>query len=510
MHFAKKSKTILGPICCVFALAATFSSALADDLFTYTDPATTMRSDVRVASVPTPTPQSTPHSTYLPASPPQQVVTQYFPPAMAAEASPTSTGLPQTTSTYQSDAVHQPNTTYSSHTNYQMHNVYQPTTTAYESSVADQIGEHQLGTQCSCARCQRTRLRESESFPKLFAINQGFGPSRCTEECWDSPNSPPFNVYGPGEYAGPARIQRIPEYRLRSGDAVEMTFMLVPMRTQGEYRLVVGDELIIESEQDEALNRGDFTQGIQVQPDGTITLRYIGQVHAAGQTINQLRELINEKYTGLYKEPEVDVTPLRTGTAAMQIRDAVTGSGGFAGQQLVQTITPSGEIRLPRLGSVQAQGLTLDELKVEINTRYQAIVGGLEIEPALQAQAPHQIFVLGEVATPGRFDLNNSPTSVLGAVALAGGHVSGANLRQIVIFRRGEAYELMSTTLDLRGAILGKRSNPTDEIWLRDGDVIVVPSTPIRLINNLVRQVFTEGIYGVLPTTFQLGSDTSF
>lgn len=289
-----------------------------------------------------------------------------------------------------------------------------------------------------------------------------------------------------------------------------MTFMLTPMRSQGEYRLVVGDELIIESEQDEALNRGDFTQGIQVQPDGTITLRYIGQIYAAGQTVNQLRTLINDKYSDLYKEPEIDVTPLRTGTAAKQIRDAITGSGGFAGQQLVQTITPSGEIRLPRLGSVQAQGLTLDELKAEINMRYQAIVGGLEIEPALQSQAPHQIFVLGEVGTPGRFDLNNSPTSVLGAVALAGGHLSGANLRQIVIFRRGEAYELMSTTLDLRGAILGRRANPTDEIWLRDGDVIVVPSTPIRLINNLVRQVFTEGIYGVLPVTFQLGEASSF
>ena len=84
---------------------------------------------------------------------------------------------------------------------------------------------------------------------------------------------------------------------------------------------------------------------------------------------------------------------------------------------------------------------------------------------------------------------------------MAGGHVTNgdANLRQVVVFRRGENWELLSTMLDLRGAVLGRTAHPADEIWVRDGDVIIVPSAPIRLINNFVRQVFTEGIYGVLP-----------
>ena len=82
---------------------------------------------------------------------------------------------------------------------------------------------------------------------------------------------------------------------------------------------------------------------------------------------------------------------------------------------------------------------------------------------------------------------------------MAGGHVTGANLRQVVIFRRGENWELLSTLLDLRGAILGRTAHPADEIWVRDGDVIILPSAPIRLFNNFVRQVFTEGVYGVVP-----------
>ncbi len=238
-----------------------------------------------------------------------------------------------------------------------------------------------------------------------------------------------------------------------------------------------------------------------IQPDGTITLRLIGQVHAAGQTIDQLRSVIEEKYKEFYPEPAIDVTPVNTGTAARRIQEAFSGSGGFDPQQTVQTVTPSGEIRLPRIGSVQAQGLTLEELKQEINLRYDRYVGGIEVEPSLEDQAPHNVFVLGEVNQPGRYTMNNTPTTVLGAIAMAGGHVTtgGANLRQVVIFRRGENWELLSTLLDLRGAILGRTAHPADEIWVRDGDVIIVPSAPIRLFNNFVRQVFTEGIYGVVP-----------
>ncbi len=355
---------------------------------------------------------------------------------------------------------------------------------------------------CNCGHCLRCVDRNGQGMIGELGMANGIGPCiNKDHECWQCPYNPPFDVYGPGEYAGPARIPRIPEYRLRSGDTIAFTFLIVGLKTEGPYRLAVGDQLLIESEADADITRGTFERGLAVQPDGTITLRLIGQVYAVGQTIEQLREVLDEKYRKFYDEPNVDVTPIRTGTAAVYIREAFSGTGGFDPQQTIQTVTPAGEIRLPRIGSVQAQGLTLDELKQEINLRYDQLVGGLEVEPSLASQAPHNVFVLGEVNKPGRYSLDNSPTTVLGAIALAGGHIPGANLRQVVVFRRGENYELLSTLLDVRGAILGREAHPADEIWLRDNDVIVLPSTPIRLINNLVKQVFTDGIYGVVPFT---------
>ena len=132
------------------------------------------------------------------------------------------------------------------------------------------------------------------------------------------------------------------------------------------------------------------------------------------------------------------------------------------------------------------------------DSRYSEVVVGLEAEPILAQQAPHFVHVLGEVGTPNRVQLDG-PTTVLGAIAQAGGHLPGANLRQVVIFRRADDWRLISTMLDLQGALNAKRPTPADEIWLRDGDVVILPSRPIQVFDNWVQQVFTNGIYGLIP-----------
>ena len=91
------------------------------------------------------------------------------------------------------------------------------------------------------------------------------------------------------------------------------------------------------------------------------------------------------------------------------------------------------------------------------------------------------------------------------ALALAQGVKLGGNAREIVIFRRAEDWRLIATRVDIKGAHLGKVPLPTDEIWLRDNDLIIVPPTPIQRFDNFVRQVFTEGMYGLFPIS-QVGS----
>lgn len=338
----------------------------------------------------------------------------------------------------------------------------------------------------------------------------------CKDHCgaegsWADMSPMDFNAYGQGGYAGPARLAHLGSYRLRPGDVIQVRYLLTRRQAGGAYRLEVGDEVLIESVSDTDLTRGTLENGLKIQPDGSITVRLIGQVHAAGLTVDGLRKQLESLYEELYEEPSIDVTPVRTNRLAEDIRDAVGGLGGFNAQVLTATVMPDGKIRLPGIGEVCVQGFTLSEMKAEVNLRYARKVVGLEIEPNLESQAPHFVHVLGEVGTPSRVTLV-SPTTVLGALAAAGGTLPGSNLRQVVVMRRAEDWRLVSTMLDLQGAVYAKRPTPADEIWLQDGDVIIVPSKPILRLNWFVRQVFTEGIYGVVPFggfSFDLGNGSN-
>lgn len=313
------------------------------------------------------------------------------------------------------------------------------------------------------------------------------------EMTWDALRPIPFQAYAQGEYVGHERLRHVPVYRLRVDDQLQMVYRITRDETSEPYELEVGDVVLVESFTDEKLNRE-----LIVQPDGTITLRLLGQVRATRRTVQQLREELDELYKKYYKVPAITVTPLKVNTKLEDLRATIDARAGQGGQRINIRITPEGTIQLPALGSINAQGLTLDELKREVDEQYAVEIEGIEITPVLIERAPRFVYVVGEVNQPGRFVMEG-PTTVMQSIALAGSWLVGANLRQVVVFRRGDDWRLMATILDIRGALYGKRPCPADEIWLNDSDIVVVPKTPIRWANEFIDQVFTRGIYGVLP-----------
>ena len=328
------------------------------------------------------------------------------------------------------------------------------------------------------------------------------------EQRWNDASSINFEPLRHGEYIGPVRLPAMLQYRIRSGDELQFIYVLTREQIGEEYRLLVGDELLVESATDERVRRGDFTKGVPIQPDGAVVLHLLGPIPAAGKTVKQLRKDVEKAYASYIKNPAIDITPVKFNTKLEDLRAAVSNFlGEVGGQNVTAVVSPDGRLQLPLIGNVYVVGMTLEEVKREVNLRYRERVIGIELEPRLLRQAPHFVYVFGQVNRGGRFELT-APTTVTQALAMAEGLSLGANNRQVVIFRRTEDWRLISTMLDLRGAHLGKRPSPADEIWLRDNDLIVVPPKPIRLFNNFVRQVFTEGIYGAIPpgTAFNLNS----
>jgi polysaccharide export outer membrane protein len=333
----------------------------------------------------------------------------------------------------------------------------------------------------------------------------------CGEVGWDARGCIPWQEFAQGEYVGHARVQHVPEYRLREGDLLAVYYRRTREELSRPYELEVGDRIRVESltagSSPAAAPGGaeppaaddNITRELVVQPDGTITLPLLGQVRATRRTIPDLRDELEERYKEFFRVPSITVTPISVGTKLEDLLSTVDSRAGIAGGLQIQvTVTPSGHIQLPGLGDIFVQGLTLAEAKQEIDARYDATVPGVQVTLVLTQRAERFIYVLGEVGQPGRFELEG-PTTVMGAIAMAGGWQPGGNLRQVVVFRRGPDWRLMATMLDLRGALYGRRPTPADDIWLNDSDIVLIPKTPIQQADEFIEQVFTRGLYGVVP-----------
>ena len=324
------------------------------------------------------------------------------------------------------------------------------------------------------------------------------------EATWKARGPVDWQAFGQGEYVGHARLAHVPDYRLRVDDQMAFVYRLTHDATSAPYQLQVGDTIRVESLTGDA---GDGAPGSQdnirrelvVQPDGTISLPLLGQVRAADTTIDGLRKHLEELYKRFYKVPAITVTPILVDTRLESLMNAVyarrsNNVGGLPNS----TVNPDGRVYLPGLGSVCAQGLTMDELRSEVNARYAATIPGVDVTPVLIARAPRYVFVLGEVGQPGRFTLEG-PTSLMGALAMAGSWNPGANLRQVVVFRRGEDWRLIATMLDVQGALYGRRPVPADDIWLNDNDIVVVPKSPILVADEFIQQFLSNGMYSMFP-----------
>lgn len=367
---------------------------------------------------------------------------------------------------------------------------------ALEAPAVSQLGKVQL--------CQALGPAAPHS---IWSVDSAAGGS-CNEVGWGARGCNNWQSYAQGEYVGHARLAHVPEYRLRVGDQLAIYYLRTREVLSKPYELQVGDAIRVESltagattsaAAGDSGGEDDLNRQVIIQPDGTITLPLLGQVRAAGRSIPTLRDNLEEMYTKYYRVPAITVTALTIDTRLADLLETVDARGGnIGGRQLQVTVTPAGRINLPGIGSVYVQGLSIPEAKMEIDARYANTIPGVRVTPDLLQRAQRFVYVLGEVTTPGQFELNG-PTTTMQAIALAGGWNVGANLRQVVVFRRSDDWRLMATMVDLRGALYARRPVPADEIWLSDSDIILIPKTPIQMVDEVVEQVFTRGIYAAVP-----------
>jgi len=307
-----------------------------------------------------------------------------------------------------------------------------------------------------------------------------------------------WSPYAQGDYVGQARAAHVANYRLRVDDQLEFVFRQVRSVQPKPYRLTVGDEIRVQSLSKPAEVTSDR---LIIQPDGTVSLGLLGQVPVAGSTVDDVRARLDQAYKKYFESPAITVTPVKVNTRVQDFLDSVQRWGTGGGQVRAATVMPDGGIALPEIGVVPAQGLTVAQLDVELNERYRSVLDGIGVTPTLMQRAGLYVYVLGEVHQPGRFQLV-APTTVSQAIALAGSWNNGAYLRNIIVLRRGESWQLMGCKINVNDILRGYTVCPRNDIWVADSDVIILPKDNLLRTDDFINLLFTRGIYSVFPATF--------
>ena len=348
----------------------------------------------------------------------------------------------------------------------------------------------------------RRGYAENGDTRSLLGVDQHSAGRFGAEARWRNEQFVPWESRAYGEYIGPYRTPHVPEYRLRVDDELEFVYVLSRRQSQNAYEINVGDQLQILSSADDTLNQppqGNQFGGLEVLSDGTISLQLVGQVRAAGKTVRALQEELNDRYSLYVKKPAIVVQVVSANTPIRDLITGVTAVAGNGGQVRQAFVLADGTVSLPLIGTVPAIGLSLNEIQKEVEARYRLYgVEGVSVTPTLVERAPRFIYVVGEVEDGDRFELTG-PTSAMQAIALAGGFNQGGNLRQVIVFRRDANWNLVATRLDLSGALFGRRPHPSDEIWLRDGDIVLVPKRPIQRLSETVDLYLTQTLYSIFP-----------
>ena len=102
-------------------------------------------------------------------------------------------------------------------------------------------------------------------------------------------------------------------------------------------------------------------------------------------------------------------------------------------KQLV--VQPDGKIYYPLVGEIRAAGKTVKQLQEEISKRLEKFVTDASVTVILLKTQYYKFYVTGKVNKPGEF-LVGRPTSVLQAIAMAGGLTPFASPTKIKVVRK--------------------------------------------------------------------------
>jgi protein involved in polysaccharide export with SLBB domain len=204
-----------------------------------------------------------------------------------------------------------------------------------------------------------------------------------------------------------------------------LLFAAVPRLVSGEgpkhpVDMIVADDLLCVGIWDIRPTGGETLKTVRVDPDGNISLYYVGTVRVAGKNFEEAEKEINDAYraSGVLQTPAPSVNRLEAAAAA-SISSAKIAAGERISVRILDlvpdieesrifTVSEGGKVGLPLLGQFKVAGMTEAEAEKAITKAFEEQFNLEKIPVSVLRLAPHQE---AEPTTAGQ--ANSRPTQQL-------------------------------------------------------------------------------------------------
>ena len=181
------------------------------------------------------------------------------------------------------------------------------------------------------------------------------------------------------------------------------------------------------------------------------------------------------------QDPELAV-PFNTSTGLSSISGTPDSGSSNVNYLQIMTIDKEGYLDMPVIGKVKIAGLTRDEAESAIEKKI--IDGGYIADPNVNVRfAELTLSIVGEVNSPGRFNINKDQLTIFEALALAKDMTIYGDRENVAVIREIDGKSVV-TKLDLRSADVF--NSPC--YYLEQNDIIIVSPNKYRAASAEINQ----------------------
>ncbi len=257
----------------------------------------------------------------------------------------------------------------------------------------------------------------------------------------------------------------------------------------GPYRMGVDDRLEISVYGESDLQKIE----VPVRPDGMISFAFIGDVLAAGRTVEALREEMMQRLGQYLRSPQVSIILKEFSQRRVYVGGEVRTPGlvylSGREQTVLDALYKAGLvtekanlkeayiIRANKIVAADFKSLVRGDLTQNVNLVDQDVV-------YVPENTNRFVYVLGEVKRNDAF-LVGGPTPIITLLAQAGGFTTIAKQKEIAVIRGG----LRHPEVAYVNAKLLIKGDASQNIMVMPGDIVYVATTALGKYNNFIDQL---------------------